>query len=408
MKFKTVAEAFNFYKDQDNATLEKRAQEVNGIIDTDPACDINELKIELQGIKAAADNNAEKAAPAMRSAALNIVTGMATAAKTFTADTVFDTPEYRSAFYKTMLGQSLNEDEKNAYNVGMAESEKRADVFTSSTQAAAVLPTQTLNEIIVKARTMGGLISECRSFNMPTKIAIPVATPGTAAAWHTEGAEVAGEQVTPVTVTFDGYEIIKIFSISAKVRKMAIAAFEAYLTDELTNCVMACVADALVNGTGNNQGTGVVSGITWDATNSITVAKASTLAYADVVSAVALLKRGYAQGAKWAMNNAMLYNSFYGMVDGNKRPIFIADPKGESIGKILGFDVIIDDNLPADTAVLGNYKQYMGYNMPDGIAIEASTQSSFKKGLIDYRALAIADCKPIVTEAFVKIGKATA
>jgi HK97 family phage major capsid protein len=151
-----------------------------------------------------------------------------------------------------------------------------------------------------------------------------------------------------------------------------------------------------------------VSGITWDATNSITVAKASTLAYADVVSAVALLKRGYAQGAKWAMNNAMLYNSFYGMVDGNKRPIFIADPKGESIGKILGFDVIIDDNLPADTAVLGNYKQYMGYNMPDGIAIEASTQSSFKKGLIDYRALAIADCKPIVTEAFVKIGKATA
>ena len=46
--------------------------------------------------------------------------------------------------------------------------------------------------------------------------------------------------------------------------------------------------------------------------------------------------------------------------------------------------------------------------MPEGITIEASRESSFKKGVIDYRALAIADCKPIVSEAFVKLSKATA
>ena len=108
------------------------------------------------------------------------------------------------------------------------------------------------------------------------------------------------------------------------------------------------------------------------------------------------------------MNNATLYNDFYGMVDANKRPIFIADPQGEKIGKLLGFEVIIDDNMPADTAILGNYGAYMGYNMPEGIAVEVSRESSFRKGLIDYRALAIADCKPIVTEAFVKLEKATA
>jgi HK97 family phage major capsid protein len=39
------------------------------------------------------------------------------------------------------------------------------------------------------------------------------------------------------------------------------------------------------------------------------------------VAAVAKLKRGYANGAKWAMNNATLYNRFYGLVDENKRPI---------------------------------------------------------------------------------------
>ncbi|MBR2504321.1 MAG: phage major capsid protein, partial [Elusimicrobiaceae bacterium] len=148
--------------------------------------------------------------------------------------------------------------------------------------------------------------------------------------------------------------------------------------------------------------------ITWTKGTNYTEA-ASEITYKDVVNTVALLKRGYSAGAKWAMNNATLYRDYYGMVDATTgRPIFIADPKAEEIGKILGFEVVIDDNIADGVAYLGNYKKYLGYNMPDGIAIEASRESSFKKGLIDYRALAIADCKPIVNEAFVKLGKATA
>lgn len=116
------------------------------------------------------------------------------------------------------------------------------------------------------------------------------------------------------------------------------------------------------------------------------------------------LKRGYSNGAVWAMDNATLYNQFYGMVDANKRPIFIADPKGENIGKLLGFSVVVDDYIPADTVLFGNF-QYMGYNLAEGIALEVSRESSFKSGLIDYRAMAIADCKPIVKEAFVKLSK---
>lgn len=140
----------------------------------------------------------------------------------------------------------------------------------------------------------------------------------------------------------------------------------------------------------------------------MTVGASASATYADVVKVVSLLKRGYSQGAKWAMNNATLYNVFYGMTDSNKRPIFIADPKSESIGKILGFDVVIDDNIADNDAYLGNYSRYLGYNLPEGIAVEVSRESSFKSGLIDYRAMAIADTKPIVEEAFVKLTKAGA
>ena len=403
MKFKTVAEAFNFYRTKEVAEMERRAQEISNLIDTDENADIESLNIELRGIKAARENiELRNDNPAQ---GLNVITGMSTepqdGKKSF-GDDVLDTPEYRSAFFKNLLGQNMNETEKAAFDAGVKLAEKRADAFTSSTDAVAVLPTQTLNEIVKKARTMGGLLPECRSFALPTKISIPVGTPSNAAAWHTEGEAVDAEKVTPAAVTFDGYEIIKIFSISAKARRMSVPAFEAYLVDELKNCVMDCINAALINGTGTGQGTGLEKGITWDESNKVEAA-ADGATYADVVKTVALLKRGYSMGAKWAMNNATLYNVFYGMLDGNKRPIFISDPKSESIGKILGYEVVIDDNIADNTAYLGNFSQYMGYNLPEGIVIEVSRESSFRKGLIDYRALCIADCKPIIQEAFVKL-----
>lgn len=406
MKFKTVAEAFNHYRTMDVADMEKRAKEIDTIITTDASADIEALNIELRGIKEAREN-AELRNDMGQT--LNLITGTKKEpkAKTFGAD-VLDTAEYRNAFYKSLLGQKLTPVETAAFEAAKAETEKRADAFSSSTDTAAVLPTATLNEIISKARTMGGLLAECRAFNVPTKIAIPVGTPATKAAWHTEGAAVETEKPTIASVTFDGYEILKIFSISAKVRTMSIAAFEAYLVQELTACVMECIADALVNGTGSGQGTGLES-ITWtDKTNAVKIATSASMTYADVVTLVGLLPRGYSQGAKFAMNNATLYNQFYGMVDANKRPIFVADPKTDNVGKILGFKVVIDDNIANNDVYFGNYAKYMGYNMPDGIVIETSRDSGFRKGLIDYRAMAIADCKPIVAEAFVKMYKATA
>lgn len=408
MKFKTVAEAFNFYRNKPVEEMEKRAQEINNTIDTDPNADIEALNIELRGIKEAKANVELRSA--QPGAGLNLVTGRDTNGTDnkphFDAATVTGTKEYRSAFYKTLLGQKLNDAEQAAYKAAQADVEKRADTFNAASDSVAVLPTTTLDSIVKKARTMGGLISEVRAFAMPTKIAIPVATPANKAEWHTEGAEVDAEKAVVTSVTFDGNEIIKVFSLSAKTRTMSIDAFESYLTDELTACVMDTISDALINGTGSGQGTGLENGITWDTTNTITAAK-SGVTYKNVVAAVALLKRGYAQGAKWAMNNATLYNVFYGMTDTNGRPIFIADPKDESVGKILGFPVVIDDNIADNVAYLGNFAQYLAYNLPDGIAVEVSRESSFRKGLIDYRALAIADCKPIVTEAFVKLTVAT-
>jgi len=407
MKFKTIAEAFNHYRTASVEEIERRAAEIKGIISTDASADVDALNIELEGLAQAKENVQSRAAAhgGQQHSGFNPIAGAdmsfeRRASYDATEGDVLNSAEYRSAFMKRLLGRKLNSFEEAAFNRAM--SEQRADAYATSANAAAVLPMQTLNEVISKARAMGGIMSVCRSFNVPSKIAIPVGTPLDAASWHGEGETVESGAPSVAAITFDGFEIMKVLSISVKVQSMSIAAFESYLVEELTNCVMACIANGLVNGTGASQGTGILSGITWGDTNAFTFDAASGLAYADVVKTVAALKRGYSNGACWAMNNAALYNLFYGMVDGNKRPIFIADPKAENIGKILGFPVVVDDYIPDNTVIFGNFN-YMGYNLPEGITIEASRESSFKSGRIDYRAMAVADCKPIVPEAFIKL-----
>lgn len=404
MKFKNIAEVFNCYRNHNIADIEKRTAEIGNLINTDPNINIQELNIELEGLKQAKENIEERSQGTQQ---FNPITGMS-----FTGSTgevkgdVFESTEYRNAFFKTMLGQKLTVEEERTFKRAMeiVDIEKRADSFSTTTNSAAILPTHTLNEIIKKARTMGGLISHCRSFNIPSNISVPIGTPSTKAKWHTEGEKVDSENPAEniAKVSFAGYEIIKIFSISASSKKMSISAFESYIIEELTNCVMECIADSLVNGTGASQGTGLATGITWNGENSFTFT--DNVVYTDLTKMLAKLKRGYSAGAKWAMNNATLYNSIYGIVDTTGRPIFIADPKNENIGYILGKPVIIDDNIADDTIFLGNFN-YLGYNIPEGIVVETSRESSFKYGVIDYRALAIADTKPLVAEAFIKLSK---
>lgn len=403
--FKTVAEAFNYYRNLSVENIEKRAQEVKGIIQTDPDCDIKSLNIELTGLAQAKANAQEKekdaqAEPEARS--FNPVTGATfkdgASAEAVKGD-VYASAEYRSAFYKSLMGKELTAVERGALDRAM-ELEKRSDAYTTSGNTPVIIPTTTLNEVVKKARLMGGLIAEVRAFNVPAKISVPVATPASKAVWNTEGADVETDKPTIAQVTFDANEIIKVFSISAKVKTMSIDAFEAYLTDELTNCVMECLADGIVNGSGSGQGTGLETGITWnEGTNLLTT---TALTFDNITTVISKLKRGYSKGAKFAMNNATLYNSVYGLMDANKRPVFVQNAQDDSVGKILGFEVVVDDNIKDNEIFFGNF-QYYGYNMPNGIAVESSTQSSFKSGKVDYRGMAIADCKPIVDEAFIKL-----
>jgi len=408
--FDTVQEAFNHYRNASLEDIETRAKEIKGQIDTDPETNVTKLNVEIEGLNQAKANikdkeqeNEKGSEKPVEQRSYNPITGtQLRGQQEINKDNVFGSNEYRSAFFKTMLGQDLSSIEQRAFNTAQ-EVEQRAEGFASSKNSSAVLPETTLNEVISKARTQGGLIAHVRNFNMPTKIRIPISLPTSKANWHTEGALVEAEHPDTVSVQFDGNEILKVFSISVKAQTMSIQAFESYLVQELTQTVIETINHALVNGTGKDQGQGILTGIKWDVTNSVDL----TGKYTDFTKALGLLKRGYSAGAKFAMSNATLYNQVYGVMDANERPILNHDAQSDDIHRIFGKEVIVDDNIEDGTILLGNF-QYAGFNLPQGIALEKSTESSFRSGLIDFRCMAVADCKPLVDEAFVKLSTTSA
>ncbi|MFW3479655.1 phage major capsid protein [Aerococcus urinaeequi] len=403
MNFETTQEAFNYWNGKTIEEIETRASEIKLMVETDPEADISVLSVEVDGLKQAKENKEAKVDEQEERSRLssilnfNPITGTSAnkGEKETMNENVIATPEYRSAFLKTMLGRELNKDEQRAMN--QMQMEQRA--ANTSSDVGAVLPTETLNEVIRKARDEGGLLAEARSFNMPANIALPIGNALSKAEWHTEGTTVEGEQAQLTSVKFENNELVKVFSISNKVAKTSISAFEQYITDELVASIMEALGQSLASGNGTaGQGQGL-GGVT--ITNTATLS--ATPKYTEFTAAIAQLKRGYAKGAKFAMNNATLFNKVYGVVDNNNRPIFIQDAQNEAVGKILGYPVVIDDFIEDDVIYFGNFSQHLGYNLVDGISLEKSTESSFKQNLVDYKASAVADTKVILPEAFVKL-----
>ena len=313
--------------------------------------------------------------------------------KEFTTDTILDTPEYRSAYLKRLQGKELNEVEKRA-------------LTTAANSAGAAVPTTTLNRIIDKLRQTSALFPRITVSYVPGNLSIVVANAKNAAAWKlAEGDDGTPADDTVVNVQLAGYELIKLVEISAAAEAMTIDAFEAYIASEIGRQLAIAIENAILNGDGTGEPTGILSGITWDATNSTTWAAASTIGYDNLVDGLALLPTLYHNNAVFVMNRKMLFGGIRKIKTDDKQPIFTYNPQDAARNSILGYPVIVDDYMPDDTILLGDFSYYY-MNFAKSPEISVSREAAFKSGKITYRGLAVADGKPALAEAFVKIYKA--
>lgn len=315
--------------------------------------------------------------------------------KEFAADTILDTPEYRSAYLKRLQEKELNDTEKRA-------------LTTVANSAGAAVPTTTLNKIIDKLRQTSALFPRITVSYVPGNLSLVVANAKNAANWKTtEGADGTSADDTVVNVNLTGYELIKLVEISAAAEAMTIDAFEDYIASEIGRQLAIAIENAILNGEGSGEPTGILEGIAWTTDNSTTWASNGTIGYDNLVDALALLPTLYHNNAIFVMNRKMLFGGIRKIKTDDKQPIFTYNPQDAARNSILGYPVVIDDYMPNDTILLGDFSYYY-MNFAKSPEISASREAGFKSGKITYRGLAVADGKPALAEAFVKISKASA
>jgi HK97 family phage major capsid protein len=301
--------------------------------------------------------------------------------------------EYREIFLKKLMGAQITETEQREY-----------DAFTGGLQTGvAVVPTQTANMIFDSMTKIAPMLNEITLMRVAGGLRFAVQGARAAATVHVENAAMAGAADTLTTVTLAGFEFMKIIAISATMSTMAVSAFESWLTKILAEDLAVVIDNEIINSP-NTTG-GIVDGPAggWvDGTNQITYVPANGLTFTDVTGLIALLPAVYDAGAKFVMRKSTFWTQFANMQDANGDPIVVKDLAAPGKYMILGYPILIDDNVAVNEAYLGDFKKVVG-NLSSDIKVESSKEAGFTTGNTLYRGLAIFDCDVADPAAIVKL-----
>lgn len=313
-----------------------------------------------------------------------------------THEELLESSEYRSAYLKNLQGKKLTEVEERA-------------LTTAANSAGAAVPTVTLNRIIDKLRQTSALFSRISVSYIPGNVTLPVANAKNAASWKAEGTDGTPADDTVSGVTLTGYELIKLVEISAAAAAMTIDAFEQYIAAEIGRQMAIAVENAILNGagSGSNEPTGLLGGISWVTdTNQVEYAAAGAVDYDVLMDALGLLPTMYHNNAVFVMNRKTLFGQVRKIKTQDGAPIFAYNAQDRAAMSILGYTIVMDDYMPDGEILLGDLDYYF-MNFAQAPAIEKSSEAGFRSGKLVYRGLAVADGKPALSEAFVKIAEAS-
>ena len=239
--------------------------------------------------------------------------------------------EYRSAFLKHLRGEEMN------------EAESRAFTFLT-TNTAAPLPEVMQNRIIDLIGEAHPIVADVYTMASGSAITIPVAKSIAADAGESaEGAAANELEITFDDVSLSGKDYTANVKLSYKMRYMAIDAFEDYIVSQIAARLGAVLATGIVAGikAGLNAANKIETGVN----------------YANIVAGFGELKRvgtvvvyGTRKG---------VYNKLVGMVDSQKRPIFMNAITEKAAGAILGATIKFEDAVGDDELLIGDPNKYL-------------------------------------------------
>ena len=356
----------------DNDALEARINEMEAI------------KAELEARKAVAAEEARKAEEAAR------MTGKPIIEEDRKMNYDVSSPEYRSAFLKSLKGMELNAEEREAYVA------TTGDTTANNHGAGLLVPTEMLNNIWSLIEEQHAILGDITLYRTNTYLSIPVHTAiaqGDATA-VSENAANDDEINNFMTVTLHGRDYSKTVKISYAMAQMSIDALESYLTNEIAARLGASMARDTIAGILTDYHT----------TDNTVVALNDSLKYGDVAKAFGALKNKNGGVVVYGTNKT-IYTRLATLEDTEGHLIFQPDATAGVEGRLLGAPVKVDDGLADDVLLVGYPKNVVG-NVVQDVMIE--TDRDISNHVIIYSGYARYESKLIAPKSFAKISVTSA
>ena len=248
--------------------------------------------------------------------------------------------EYRNAFMEYVLrGTPI-------------PAELRADANTTTGDAASVIPTHLVNQIIEKFDNVGMILPLITKTSYKAGVEIPTSSVKPVATWVSEGAGSDRQKKATGKITFAYYKLRCEISMSMEVGTMALAAFEAKFVENVAKAMTYAVENAVINGTGSGQPKGILAETGTPVNGPAT--------YAKVCEAEGAIPVEYEVGAKWCMNKKT-FMKFVAMVDQAGQPIARVNYgiAGKAERTLLGRDVVISPYVADDKAFVFDFADYI-------------------------------------------------
>lgn len=257
-----------------------------------------------------------------------------------------ESPEYRNAYLKNLLGQSLT------------ETEERVFVHTTA-NTGQVIPTELENKIYSNMEEAHPILKDVNILRTGTVLTIVkhVSIDAGDAKQVAENEANADEQNTFVNVKLAGKDFSKHVDFSYRLGKMAIPAFEQYLVEEISARIGSAMADD------------IVAQITTDAhaDNKFSTAQAG-LDMKDVLKSFGTLK-GTNKVFIYANSNT-LYNSIAPMAGVTEGQLaFVHQPQENIDARLLGKGIKEEDAVPDGKILVLDPSQFT-YNVVQDIMLE--------------------------------------
>ena len=112
-----------------------------------------------------------------------------------------------------------------------------------------------------------------------------------------------------------------------------------------------------------------------------------------ILDIIGNLPTEYLPNAQFVMSRANFFQGVLGIVDSAGAPITVADRQAPAKYNVLGFPVIVEDEI-GENIVFGDLKEGYVFNFASDIKVDRDESIGFRTGSVCFRGMALGDGSP--------------